>query len=1611
MLKKSLFFLFSLCITLPALSQEAILEQHPIDVATTDGIKPLTDVGGYAMYIYTPGISTDITTFAQYLEFDVSCWVANVSGSTIQSCYFRIGLTDSSGNLKEYISDIMLASGFLSGYTIRPTLSCMIKTDNLAVGDRIYLYAQNNATDADGWVRITEVYGDATPTYIEITSIGDPLPAYNMVLSSFGLTTSVSIYYTNLFFYTDLCITSKSVINATNLYARVALTDADGNVLEWISDIIDFGTLQVNGTKVVQYAGCTLTKQLQAGYRIRAFYQVDATADDGWTWLEPESDDVPGEIVLTDDMIVNVGDKILVDGLYYNVLSDTEAEVTYATDDDEAIIPYTQTSITIPSTITRGLTFNVVGAGYWAFYGCENLTSIDLGSITYIGEQAFRDCTSLSSINLPESLVNIGDYAFSGCSALTGELVIPDGVVTLGNDAFTGCSELTSVVIGSGVTTIGASAFQFCENLSSVTFGENVVSIGGTAFASTILAGDLVIPDKVVSIADWAFSGCDRLTSLTLGSSLATIGGSAFYACDGLTYVTSLNTTPPTCGDAVFGSVETSAIPLYVPKGSKNAYSSTSPWSDFGSILELAEVGDKIYVDGLYYNVLDNNCLEVTWGGSRYTSGTPEYTGDITIPASVVYAGVTYTVTAIGDYAFYYCKSLSSITIPDSVTTIGYEAFVECNALERVDLGSGVTTIGNYAFADCFLLAEITIPDNVETIGRTAFGSCWALEKVTFGSGLKTIGDFAFQICTSLKEITIPDNVETIGECSFCYCDSLESATIGSGVKEIGASPFAVDYMLTKIEVSADNEYYCSVDNVLFTKDMTTIVQYAPGLEATSYEIPASVTTIGEWAFCGAPHLTSIDIPDNVTTMGDAVFYWCENLQTATIGNGIETLSDYTFEFCYALTNVTIGSNVATIGDYVFDDCYDLESVTSLNPTPPTCTKYTFYRVDTDNATLYVPKGRKNTYSSADYWSDFGAIVEIPAIGDKIFVDNIYYNVLSNNTVEVTHGKYQTDGTEEYTGDITIPETIVYAGITYSVVAVGDYAFCYCTELTSITIPNSVESIGEWAFDDCYALESVTLGSGLKTIKSWGFQVCYSLKEITIPDSVETIGYEAFGACFLLENVTLGNGLKTIDDIAFEWCVSLKEITIPASVTTLGAGVFGCDFSLTKLEVAADNETYCSVDNVIYTKDMTTLVAYAAGLEATSFDIPESVTTIGDSAFEGVIHLTSIDIPDNVTTLEESAFMECYNLQTLTIGNGVETIGEGAFAACFALTSVTLGSNVTTIAGWAFQSCYKVPSLTLGSRVTTIGDYAFDGWFALESVTSLNTTPPTCTKYTFYQLDTSAITLYVPAGTADLYAAADVWCDFGAILEMAEPTLTIAEATDVTYDSATLSATITEGTLPVTSCGFEYWTEDGDIITIECEGSELEATLTDLADATTYYYRAYAITDYATTYSETLSFTTLVRPDIATLPATDVTSNSATLNAEVSGGSDTTVEEYGFEYWSADDESDKKTAVLTTDVAEMSFLLTLSTTITDLAESTTYYYRAYATTEYGTTYGNEESFTTLADTSSGISGISLDSDDIEAIYSVSGQRFNDMTQRGTYIVRLKDGTTKKVYIK
>ena len=540
-------------------------------------------------------------------------------------------------------------------------------------------------------------------------------------------------------------------------------------------------------------------------------------------------------------------------------------------------------------------------------------------------------------------------------------------------------------------------------------------------------------------------------------------------------------------------------------------------------------------------------------------------------------------VTKIGEYAFFDCELLTKVTFTgQNLTEIGPKAFMECDALTSISLPEGLAFIDEYAFISTGL-TSITFPDSLETIGYMAFHGCKDLQTITFGSGLKCIEDFAFDSLTYVKSIDIPDSVVYIGEKAFWGTEAIESISIGAGTKVIKPSAFGFCNSLSKITVSEDNTAYKAIDNVLYTIDGKTIVQYPIGNTNESFVIPSDVETIGAFSFYGCHNLTTISIPSTVKIIEKMAFCGGEKLTSVEISEGVTSIGDSAFYLCTNLANVSLPSSIEHFGANVFKSSSNLV----FNEYDNAC-----YLGNSSNKYLVLVKSKSSDITSCKIHND------------TVFIANLAFD----NCTKLT--------------SIIIPE---------GVKSIGDSAFNGCTSLTQLTLANSVTEISSVGVSISAYTEygnAYYLGSADNPYMVLVKAKNTDITNCVVHEDTKIIYNNAFLECFYLSNINLPDGLISIGDKAFEKCEALTSITIPNSVTSIGQEAFSNCSSLESV-VLSNQITEIKYETFYFCDNLASII------------IPSSVKIIGRDAFR-LTDLTSIILPANIEKIGEGAFVYCY---------------------------------------------------------------------------------------------------------------------------------------------------------------------------------------------------------------------------------------------------------------------------------------------------------------------------------------------------------------------------------
>ena len=933
-----------------------------------------------------------------------------------------------------------------------------------------------------------------------------------------------------------------------------------------------------------------------------------------------------------------------------------------------------------------------------------------------------------------------------------------------------------------------------------------------------------------------------------------------------------------------------------------------------------------------------NNELCVTWPGNYMYDKNIKYSGNIVIPESVEYEGVSYPVTTIGEAAFNNCSELESITIPNSVKTIGKSAFMGCSGLTSITIPNSVTSIGSYAFDDCTSLNSLIIGNSVTTIGIDPFTNCTSLTSVIIPNSVTDIESGLFIGCNNLNKIEFHNKIigyDRNGFETFSGLPSLSEIVIGKEVTSITGS-FSRCPNLATITVEEGNPTYDSRNNcnaiiesssnkliigglnTSIPNSVTSIgdVAFATRSGLTSISIPNSVTYLSGFSYCTG--LTSIEIPNSVTTIGGDAFRGCSGLTSITMPNSIKVLEYGAFRDCTGLTSITIPNSVTSIGNWAFDGCSGLSSV---------------------------------------------HITDIEA----------WCRVKMSDPFSCAHHLFLNG--EEIT-NLIIPSDVT---------SINSYVFSWCSNLTSVTIPNSVKSIGGAAFKECSGLTSVTIGNSVTQLT--GFSGCTSLTSISIPNNVTSVGSSAFSGCTGLTSITIPNSVTSIGNDAFAYCSGLTSITIPNNVTSIDQYAFRDCSGLTSVIIG---NSVTSIGNGAFFN--------CSGL--TSITIPNSVTSIGVETFHGCSGLITASISNNMTKIPAALFRDCTNLKTVYLGKSANEVdypggykggnpyGWNPFRGCNNLQNVIIASDefphmidynyFTNIDNCRFimkQSTYDsgIPNsdqkyikyiatyskqpmvIELKSKGATSAVYNIcpideEGLFDVDNMKTVRTTGLTPGEQLCWKLDEE---------------------NYGILSDKTNEivTLTVEEPKALSTTKARLLATAEEAD-DMVHFGFEwrrYDAPDGvqsSKVSSPLYNGQIVGTLNNLKDDIYYKYRPFYKSDSGETYyGEWIGLFTgdadvFYEPEVYTKDAEDITKVSALLAGAWFEGTDD-IQEKGFEYWTISNAMTRAVGNDVKKVAVSGSSNAMTATLEGLKSGATYGFRSYIKTTNGNmAYGEEKTFKT-----------------------------------------------------
>ncbi len=1014
--------------------------------------------------------------------------------------------------------------------------------------------------------------------------------------------------------------------------------------------------------------------------------------------------------------------------------------------------------------------------------------------VTGIAANVFSGKDTLHSVTLPDSLVQIGYYAFYNCCGLT-EISIPDGVTSIGDRAFASCSSLTSVILSEQLTSIGAYVFADCSSLQAIDLPDGIAYIPDGAFSNCGMLSRISLPDSLDVIGNYAFRSCTGLTELSLPDGVTRVGYMPFAGCSAL---------------------KTVFIPNGISEFGTGAFEDCTALSDIrydGTAEQWDAISDRY--------IWDENT-------GYYTVHFSDGTSMLKQPRYISHATDTFLVN--GQSYFAYDGSAGnkleeldhSLTLSldtEGIALRGWIGFTMPIISFGYRIDSGELVTGDFfeeteqnvlnaggRYASRF---RIEVPTNDLEAGTYSVSFVVLLEGGT---------EYVLEtISVTLAALDADECTPTEGLSFRLNSDGLSYTVTGLGTAV--TAHVVIPSLYEGLPVTHIGSY--AFDNSLLA----------------SVVIPDSVTEIGYRAFYDCIALTSMTIPDSVTAIDDYAFYRCTSLQSLTLSNSLLTLGAYAFAECTALQSLALPNTLTTIDNYTFQNCLSLtgdliipNSVTSIGYCAfDNCTGFNGKLILSESLEII---DRHAFYNCSGMTGDLIIPNSVTQIGYNAFRNCTGFNgkLILSDSLE-TIGEYAFYNCSGIDGELVIPS---------SVTKIDRYAFYGMTGLTSVVVHGYVENVGSYPFEGCTGIKSMTFSDATPSHYRMIYGMSNSLRvvfvpeesmsayqssynnylpsgahlmvigsvedlvidgttviaylgdggEVVIPDGVTSIASYAFYGCKSVTKLTLPEGLTTIEQYAFYNCTGLVgTLILPSTVTSIGSYAF----------------------------------AYCSGITG-ELVIPSGVTSLSNRSFAAIPGLTSVIIGENVRSVSSCPFLDCTGIKSMTIlatspistnvfygigeslevlyvpmesfskyassytnslpintrikivdveddfimdgstlivyqgeggevviPDGVTSIGPYAFSRCRSMTKLTLPEGLTTIEQYAFYNCTGlVGTLILPSTVTSIGSYAFYNCEGLNGQLILSESLKTIGSYAFAYCSSLVGELIIPSGVTSV---------------------------------------------------------------------------------------------------------------------------------------------------------------------------------------------------------------------------------------------------------------------
>ncbi len=954
---------------------------------------------------------------------------------------------------------------------------------------------------------------------------------------------------------------------------------------------------------------------------------------------------------------------------------------------------------------------SVISIDYYAFAMSKDLTTVNFekdNKLTGIYEGAFYGCQSLENIILPQSIVEIADFAFYGTNKLKElpfsikheinlisnyafaysgikNLELPSSVIEIGEYAFRG-TKINKVVISDKNKydlIIGLGAFSDCNNLQEMTvpfigqyFNDDYITWLGYFFGAGSYQSNyhytpsslkkVTITEGLPAIKTGAFYGLRDLEEIEIPHSVTEVHHRAFGST--------------TAKYELTNKITVYKVSRFMNMGQRRLYKVLYPDFSFSTFGD--GIYGKLHLEGDFSKIFDqcdvrfsNLMLEeiiLPEGITRISNfNLGGFTNEpyrspfkyIYIPDSVEEIGVL-TVNSLGN--------LKEFPFGPNLVDIGHIMIYFCHSIEEIILPSTVTLteITSQAFNNNHGLRKIVLPDSIVSIGRSAFSSCESLQTIEIPNSVTEIGMFAFSNCDSLVNIVLPDSLELLEQYAFLNCYSLESIVLPEGLRYINASTF---------------------ENCTSLKEVT--------------------------------------LPSTLLGISNNAFYNCESLQIINNNSNLELnfgSLDYG-QIAKNATRIVLQDGTILDNNYVEEE-YDYININDFIFEEDNNVYYLIGYVGSESEVTLPLHYDGHSYKIKHFNSENVKKIIIPngfqLVDDEAFYNNAYVEeiVLPPSILTIRQSAFEKCINLK---NIELPQNLT---------KIDSFAFRGCTSLISIDIPDSVTSFGDYMFAGSRNLEIVILPNHMERLPTYFFSGCYALKSIVLPTNLKTIEAYAFNRCLNLEEVILPEGLITISSGAFADCPKLKNLYLSANVKNISTSSFNLIESLT---IDPNNKNFTFDEGVLYNLRKTEI--YFISRIVKSITIPKTITNtdyllqdnqfieevyfedgttiteIGKFAFYGCRNLRKVVLPPSIEKISSHAFYLCDKLEEINLSEGLRYIESGAFTSTKSLKCIEIPSTVTVIKDRAFDLS-GVVEVIINEGVTTIGSRAFSYCYDLVKI-------------------------------------------------------------------------------------------------------------------------------------------------------------------------------------------------------------------------------------------------------------------------------------------------------